>query len=77
MSLFDFFDIFDLFDIAEMIADIYKICKKKRSTENTAAGNMPETECGYDLKKEKTHGDKGTEETNAGGYSRRAFRAGI
>ena len=64
MSLFDFFDIFDLFDIAEIISDIYKIRKKKRSEEN-----MPETECGYDIKKEKPSEDKGTEETNAGRYS--------
>lgn len=69
MSLFDFFDIFDLFDIAEMIADIYKIRKKKRSAENTAAGNMPETGCEYEIKKERPSDGKRTEETNAGRYS--------
>ena len=64
MNLFDLFDIFDLIDIAEIIIEIRDMRSKKRS-----AGNVPETECEYDIKKEKPSGDKRTEETKNGGPS--------
>ena len=44
MNLFDIFDIFDIIDIAEIIIGIRDMRSKKRS-----AGNVPETECEYDI----------------------------
>ena len=69
MNLFDLFDIFDLIDIAEIIIDIRDMRSKKRSAGKTPAGNVPETECEYDIKKENPSGDKRTEETKNGGPS--------